>query len=105
MDVEGIRETNEEAEHCGDVHRLGDLLVGPPNTSKVFDLIIGDPICVPRDGVDELQEKLVAFLDLQIVQVPASKGRCEFPIFLALQLQEPSVTRESIVATVHGRHI
>ncbi len=100
MDVEGIGKAHEEVEERTVVDSLGNLRVGPPNLTEPADLLVGDAVGVPGQRLDEFQEQPVLGRQVGGVQVPLAQRRRRFRVLFSLQLQEPGVAAESIVAAV-----
>jgi hypothetical protein len=105
MDVEGIGQAHEEVEERAVVDSLGDLGVGPADLTEAFDLLIGDAIGVPGQGLDQFQKESVFGRQARGVEVPVAQGRRGLRVLLTLQLQEPGVAAESIVAAVKRRDV
>ena len=105
MDVEGIRETHEEVEEGAIVDRFRDLGVAPPGIAQSLDLLVGDAIGVPGQGLDELQQQSVLGREPGGVEISVAQGGGGLRVLLTLQLQEPGMAAESIVATVERRDV
>jgi hypothetical protein len=100
MDVEGIGEAHEEIEKRPVVDRFGNLRVPPAGVAQSLDLLVGDAIGVPRQGFDELQQQPVLGRETGGVEVSVAQRGGGLRILLTLQLQEPGMAAESIVATI-----
>ncbi len=105
MDIEGIGKTHEEVEERAVVNGFGDLRVGPTSLAKPLDLLVGDAIGVPGKRLDELQEQSVFRTQVGGVEVSVAQSRRGFRVLLSLQLQEPGMAAQSIVAAVERRDI
>ena len=105
MDVKGIREAHEEIEERAIVHRFRNLGVAPAGVAQSLDLFVGDAIGVPGQGFDELQQQPVLGREPRGVEVSVAQGRRGLRVLLTLQLQEPGMAAESIVAAVECRNI
>ena len=105
MDVEGIGKAHKEVEERAVVDRFGDLCVGPPDLPKPLDLLIRDAIRVPGQRFDEFQEQSVFRRQVGGVEVAVAQRRRRFRVLLSLQLQEPGVAAESVMAAVERRDI
>ena len=100
MDVEGIGKAHEEVEERTVVDSLGNLSVGPPDLAEPLDLVVGDAVSVPGQRLDEFQEQPVLRRQVRGVQVPVAQRRRRLRVLFSLQLQEPRMAAESIVAAV-----
>ena len=100
MDVEGIGEAHEEVEERAVVDGFGDLGVGPPNLTQSLDLLVRDAIGVPGQCFDEFQQHSVPGREVGGVEVTLAQGRRGLRVLLPLQLQEPRMAAESIVAAI-----
>jgi hypothetical protein len=102
MDVEGIRETYEEIEERPIVDRFRDLGVAPAGLAQTLHLVVGDAIGVPGQGFDELQQHTVLGQKAGGGEIAVAQRCSGLRVLLSLQLQEPGMAAESIVATVEG---
>jgi len=100
VDVEGIGKAHEEVEKRAVVDGFGNLRVGPPNLAQPLDLLVGDAISVPGQRLDEFQEQPVLRRQIGGVEVAVAQRRRGSRVLLSLQLQEPGMAAESIVAAV-----
>jgi hypothetical protein len=100
VDVEGIGKAHEEVEERAVVDRFGDLRVGPPDLAKPLDLRVRDAICVPGQRLDEFQQQPVFRRQPGGVEIAVTQRRRRFRVLLSLQLQEPGVAAESVMAAV-----
>ena len=100
MDVEGVGEPHEEIEKGPVIDCLRDLGVAPPSLAQSLDLLVRDPVGVPRQRFDEFQEQPVLRRKAGGVEIPIAQSRSGLGVLLTLQLQEPCMAAESIVATV-----
>ena len=100
MDVEGIGKAHEEVEKRAVVDSLGNLSVGPPDLTEPLDLLVGDAVGVEGQRLDEFQEQPVLRRQVGGVEVPVAERRRSFRVLFSLQLQEPGMAAESIVAAV-----
>src|ERR1700694_2608710 len=105
MDVEGIGEADEEVKERAVVDGLGDMRVGPAGLPKTLDLLVGYAICVPGQRLDEFQKQSVFRRQVGSVEVSVAECRRRFRVLLSLQLQEPGMAAESIVAAVERRDV
>jgi len=105
MDVEGIGKAHEEVEERAVVNGFGDLGVGPAGLAKPLDLIVGNAIRVPRERLDEFQEQSMFRRQVGGVEIPVAQSRRRFRVLLSLQLQEPGMAAESVVAAVERRDV
>jgi hypothetical protein len=105
MNVEGIGKAHEEVEERAVIDGFGDLGVGPPGLTEPLDLLVGDPVGVPGQRLDEFQEQSVLRRQVGAVEVPVAQSRRRLRVLLTLQLQEPGMTAESIVAAVERRDV
>ena len=105
MDVEGIRETHEEVEERPLVDRFRNLGVAPPGLAQSLDLLVRDAIGVPGQGLDELQQQSVLGREPGGVEITIAQGGGGLRVLLTLQLQEPGVAAESIMAAVKRRDV
>ncbi len=105
MDVEGIGKAHEEVEKGAVVDRLGNLSVGPPDLTEPLDLLVGDAVSVPGQRLDEFQEQPVLRRQVRGVQVPVAQRRRRLRVLFSLQLQEPGMAAESVVAAVQRRDV
>ena len=105
MDVEGVGEAHEEVEKSPVVDRLGNLGVGPPDLTEPLDLFVGDAVGVPGQRLDELQQQPVLGREPGGVEITLAEGSRGLRVLLTLQLQEPGMAAESIVATVERRDV
>ena len=100
MDVEGIRETHEEVEERPIVDCFRNLGVAPTGLAQSLDLLVRDAIGVPGQGLDELQQQPLLGREPGGLEIALPQGRGGLRVLLTLQLQEPGMAAESIVATV-----
>ena len=100
MDVKGIREAHEEIEERAIVDRFRDLGVAPSGLAQSLDLLVRDAIGMPRQRFDELQQQPVLRGEPGGVEIAIAQGGGGLRVLLTLQLQEPGMATESIVATV-----
>ena len=105
MDIEGIGKAHEEVEERAVIDGFGDLGVGPADLTEPLDLLIGDAIGVPRQGLDEFQKQPMFRRQARGIQVPVAQSRRGLRVLLSLQLQEPGMAAESIVAAVERRDV
>jgi hypothetical protein len=100
MDVEGIGEAHEKIEKRSIIDGLRDLGVAPPSVAQSLDLLVRDPIGVPGQRFDEFQQQAMLGREAGGVEIPVAQGRGGPRVLLTLQLQEPCMAAESIVAAV-----
>src|SRR5216683_1816677 len=105
MDVEGVGKAHEEVEERAVVNGFGDLGVGPADLAKPLDLLIRDAIGVPGERLDEFQQQSVFRRQVGGAEVPVAQSRRRFRVLLSLQLQEPGMAAESVVAAVERRDV
>ena len=105
MDVEGIGKAHEEVEQGAVVDGFGDLGVVPPGLTEAFDLPIADAMSMARQGLYEFQQQSMFRRKGGGLQVTIAQGRRGSRVLLSLQLQEPGMAAESIVAAVERRDI
>jgi hypothetical protein len=55
VDVEGVRQPDEQIEEGPDIHRLGNLGIAPTGIAQRLHLLVGDAIGMARQRPDELQ--------------------------------------------------
>lgn len=103
VDVERIGKPDEQIEKRTDVHSLGDLRITPPGVPQRLHLFVGDPVGVSRQRADKFQEQTLCGRDRRAVQVAVSQRLGDLAELLSLQLQEPRVAAQSIVAVVQRR--
>ena len=72
MDIEGIGKAHEEVEQCAVIDGFGDLGVGPADLTEPLDLLIGDAIGVPGQGLDELQKESMLGREAGGIEVPVA---------------------------------
>lgn len=101
MDVKRIGDPHQHAEERRIVDRFTDLCVSPSDVTKGLDLFVGDAIGVAGQGFDKLQQTALPRGDRRKTQVAVSERLCGLGVFFPLQLQEPSVGAESIVAAIY----
>lgn len=102
MDVEGIGKTNEQIEERCVVNRFGNLGIGPSCLPQPLHLFIGDSVRVPGERPDELEQQPVFRRQAGGIEIAITNGGGSRRILLTLQLQEPRVAAQSIVAAVQG---
>ena len=100
MDVEGIGKANEKVEERAIIDGFGDLGVGPPRFAQPLDLLVRDAVGIPGERLDEFEEQALLRRYVGGVKVAVAQGRRGLRVLLTLQLQEPGVAAESIVAAV-----
>ena len=100
MDVEGVGEADEQIEERPIVDRFSDLSIAPTGAAQSLDLLVGDAIRVSSQRLDEFQEQPVPGREAGAIEIAVAQRGRGLRILLALQLQEPRVAAESIVATV-----
>ena len=100
MDVESVGKTNEEVEERAVVDGFGDLRVRPPGLAQALDLLVGDAIRVVGQRFDEFQEQSVLRWEAGGLEVSITQSRGCPRILFTLQLQEPGMAAQSIVAAV-----
>jgi len=105
MDVEGVGKAHEEVEERTIVNGFGDLRVRPASLTQPLDLLVGDAIRVAGERFDEFQEKSVLRCEAGGVEVSITKSRGRLRVLFTLQLQEPGMAAESIVAAVQRRDV
>ena len=105
MDVEGIGKADEEVEERAVVDGFGNLGVGPPGLTEPLDLLVGDAVRVPGQRLDEFQQQSVLGRQVGGVEVSVAQSRRNLGVLLTLQLQEPGMATESIVATIQRRDV
>ena len=105
MDVEGIGKADEKVEERSVVNGFRNLRVGPSDLTQALDLLVRNAVGMPRQRFDEFEEQSVFGYEACCVQVPVARCGCGFRVLLTLQLQEPRMAAESIVAAVECRDI
>lgn len=100
MDVEGIGKANEKVEERAIIDGLGDLGVAPPRFAQPLDLLVRDAVGMPGERLDEFEEQALLRRYVGGVKVAVAQGRRGLRVLLTLQLQEPGMATESIVAAV-----
>ena len=102
MDIEGIGKAYEKVEERAVIGGFGDLGIGPAGLAQPLDLLVRDAVRVPGQRLDELEEQAVLARQVRRVEVPVAQRPRHFRVLFALQLQEPGMVAESIVAAVKG---
>lgn len=102
MDVEGVGEAHEHVEEGGIVDGFGDLRVAPTGVAQCLNLGVGDAVGVAGDGGDEVEQEPLSGGDGGVVEVGVADGLGDGCEVFALQLQEPCVAAESVVAVGEG---
>jgi hypothetical protein len=105
MDVEGIGKTHKEVEERPIVNGLRDLGVGPPDLTQLLDLLVRNPVGMPCERLNKLKKQPVLGRKLGRIEVTVAQGGGGLRILFTLQLQEPRMAAESIVAAVQRRDI
>src|SRR5688572_10142141 len=100
MDVERVGEPDEHREERPDVDRLGDLRLRPAGLPQPLDLFVRDFVRVLGQRLDELQQKTLGRSHRRAIEVAVTQRLCGLAELLALQLQEPCMAAQSIVALV-----
>ncbi len=105
MNVEGIGEAHEEIEQGTVVDRLRNLRIGPAHVAELLHLGIRDAVGMLGQRADELQQAALGRGDGGTVQIASAECLRRLRVVLALQLQEPCMTTQSIMTVVERRHI
>jgi len=105
MDVKGVSEPYEEIEERPVVDRFSDLGVAPAGLPQSLDLLVGDAIGVSSQRFDEFQQQPVPGREPGGLEVPVAQGRRGLRVLFPLQLQEPRMAAQSIVAAVERRNV
>jgi len=100
MNVKGIGKTHEKVEERTIVNRFSNLRVIPADVAQCLDLLIGDAIGVSRERFDEFEQQHVLWREAGSIEIPRTERGCGRRVLFALQLQEPGVAAQSIMATV-----
>lgn len=98
VDVEGVGEAHEHVEEGGIVDGFGDLRFAPACVAQRLNLGVGDAVGVAGDGGDEVEQEPLGGGDGGVVEVGVADGPGDGCEVFALQLQEPCVVAESVVA-------
>jgi hypothetical protein len=105
MDAESIGKAHEQVEKRPIVRGLSDLRVGPSHVAKRLHLFIGNAVGVAGQSADKFQQEPLRRTYRRTVQVTIAQSLCHISVLLSLQLQEPRVGTESVVAAVECRHV
>ena len=105
MDIEGVRQSHEEVEQGPVVDGLGDLSVGPADIAQALDLFVGNPINgrvrVSTNSNSRRSSGLIGARS----RSPSRSRRSGLAVLGSLQLQEPRMGAESLVASVQRRNV
>lgn len=102
MDVKGVGKTHEQIEERSVVNRFGNLRIGPACLAQPLHLFIGDSVRVPGERPHELEQQPVSWGQAGGIEIAIANRGGSRRILLTLQLQEPRVAAQSIVAPVQG---
>ena len=106
MDVEGIRQANEQVEQCSIVDRFGHLLISPSGTSQLLHLTIGNSVGVPGKCAHKVEQEPFRGRDWNVIEWnPLANRVCNRRVLFALQLQEPRMATESVMAPGERGHV
>ena len=100
MNVEGIGQAHEEIEQGAIVDRLRNLRIGPTHVAELLHLGIRDAVGMLGQRADELQQAALGRSDGCAVQIASAECLRRLRVVLALQLQEPCMTTQSIMTAV-----
>jgi len=95
MDVERVRQPHEEVEQRAVIDGFGDLGIGPPRLTEPLHLLVGDPVRVSGQRIDEVQQESVLRGQASSVEVPVAQRGRRLRVLLPLQLQEPGMAAET----------
>ena len=100
MDVEGVGKAHEKVEERAIIDGFGDLGVGPPRLAQSLDLLVRDAVGMAGERLDEFEEQALLRRHLGGVEVTIAQRGRGLRVLLTLQLQEPRMAAQSIVAAV-----
>ncbi len=105
MDIEGIGEADEQVEERAVVNGFRDLGIGPAHVTQALDLLVRDAVGIPGQRLNEFQQQPVLGREVGCREVAFTERGGNLRVLLTLQLQEPCMTAQSIVAAVERRDI
>ena len=105
VDVEGVRQPDEQVEQRPDIDRLGDLRIAPTGVAQALHLLVGDAIGVRVNVPTNSSRSRSAGETGARSRSPSRRAWRHRAELLALQLQEPRVAAQSIVTVVQRRHV
>ena len=73
--------------------------------AEASNLFVGDLVGVSRQRFHELQQQPLGVRDVRFVEIALTNRRCRLAMFLALQLQEPRVSGQSVVTAIQRRDV
>lgn len=100
LDIEGVGKADKEVEQRADVNCLGDLGLGPAGVAQTLDLFVGDSVGVSGEGTGELQQEPLGGRDRRAIEIAVAECLRHWAVLFALQLQEPGVAAQSIMAAI-----
>ncbi len=105
MDIERIGEAHEHVEQRTVIDGLRDLRIAPPDIAQALHVIVRNAISVTSQCTNELEQEPLRRGDDCLVEVAIPQRLSRAAELLSLQLQEPRMGAQSIVAAADRRHV